>query len=287
MGKIVVKTVILLVLGYAIIFAGISAKENTGALWYRDQVAVLMYHHVHDVDQSLATIPTELFSSHLDYLIGKGYNFISSQQFKQFLEGGSIPDNAVLVTVDDGYESFFDHVYPLLKEKNIPAINFVITEFLDNPSGGNIPYLSHRQVEDIASAAADIDFQCHSHALHRKSESGEALMIARIIGKDGVQETESEYKERIKKDTRTCIDSLNQSYPQTIDSLAYPYGIYDELAIQLIKEEGIRYAFTVEEGMVTQQTDPWQIPRINAGGPWITAESLHQNILNHVVAATK
>ncbi len=35
---------------------------------YRDQVAVLMYHHVHDTDQSSSTVSSALFRDQLSYL---------------------------------------------------------------------------------------------------------------------------------------------------------------------------------------------------------------------------
>ncbi len=43
------------------------------------------------------------------------------------MEGATVPSNAVLVTFDDGYQSFYTAAYPILKSLRIPAVNFVIT----------------------------------------------------------------------------------------------------------------------------------------------------------------
>ena len=42
-----------------------------------------------------------------------------------------MPKNAVAITVDDGYQDFYDIAYPLLKELNIKATLFVTTGFVD------------------------------------------------------------------------------------------------------------------------------------------------------------
>ncbi|MEE9322703.1 MAG: polysaccharide deacetylase family protein [Granulosicoccus sp.] len=41
------------------------------------------------------------------------------------------PDNAIVLTFDDGYRSFYDLVYPLLEEYEIPATVFVCPDLID------------------------------------------------------------------------------------------------------------------------------------------------------------
>jgi peptidoglycan/xylan/chitin deacetylase (PgdA/CDA1 family) len=43
----------------------------------------------------------------------------------------SLPDNSVVITFDDGYESNFKLAYPILRRFNLPATIFVTTGFLD------------------------------------------------------------------------------------------------------------------------------------------------------------
>lgn len=42
-----------------------------------------------------------------------------------------LPDKAVLLTFDDGYESFYRIVFPLLKEYNYKAVFAVVTSLVD------------------------------------------------------------------------------------------------------------------------------------------------------------
>jgi hypothetical protein len=62
-----------------------------------------------------------------------------------------------------------------------------------------------------------------------------------------------------------CAFKLSEIYSETIDSYAYPNGIFDKLAVAYIQESGMKYAFTVLSEMATRDLDPMQIPRINAG----------------------
>lgn len=287
MKKPVLSALIIFLLIIAMIVTTIKA-ESGEKIWYQNQVAVLAYHHVHDTDTSSVTISTELLAEQMDYLLDKGYNFISLSAFQSYMDGDFVPDNAVLVTFDDGYESFYDHVYPLFHERQIPVVNFMITENLDGPQGGRIPYMTTEQIGEMLDASDFIDIQCHSHALHRKTGDGEAMLMARLklASNQDALEDEFEYEERIRQDTRACIDSLQVNGSYTIDTYAYPYGMFDELAKELLAQEGIRFAFTVEEGIATYQTDPMEIPRINGGSPWITPQLLHKQIMRNIRKAT-
>lgn len=246
---------------------------------YSDQVSVLMYHHVHDTDQSSSTVSSKLFRDQLSFLQSKGYHFISLSEFEKFYEGAPIPDKAVLVTFDDGYRSFYDFAYPILKELDIPAVNFIITTDLDDPTAPMIPTLSKDQIREMLSYRKDMfDFQCHSDNLHYKKDNHAAL-TSRIDG-----ETEEQYNERVRNDSKACVQKLNEVYggSRKVDTYAYPFGIFSKTAQQWISEAGIRYAFTIVNEMATRSSHPLEIPRINAGNPKIKPELLDKQIMLRV-----
>ena len=92
------------------------------------------------------------------------------------MEGATVPSNAVLVTFDDGYQSFYTAAYPVLKSLRIPAVNFVITNDLTNPLGSYIPSMSKEQISEMTHATNFIDIGCHTNNLHHKLPSGEAAL---------------------------------------------------------------------------------------------------------------
>ncbi len=266
--------------------------SHKGARHYQDQIAVLLYHHIDDQAQSGGTITTALFREQLSHLKQQGFQFITFQQFKRFMEGGGVPDNAVLVTFDDGYSSFYTNAYPVLKQLSVPAVHFIITKDLENPHHSRIPSLSKEQITEMTGAGDFIEVQTHTNNLHSK-QSEKAYLTNRLMmdGKaadakvsDGKTEGEAAYRDRIVADIQTSVEKLKPLQANEIDALAYPFGIYHKQATELVKQAGIRYAFTVQPGILERDMDPYQIPRINAGGPWITPDMLMEKIQSQVMS---
>lgn len=264
-----------------------TASSKHQPVHYQNQVAVLMYHHVHSKDTSSSTITPELFRDQLEWLKDKGYHFISLSDLTRYLDGWTVPDNAVYVTFDDGYESFYDEAFPILTDLKIPALNHIITGNLEDPKAGYMPYVTYSQIAEMRDRASFIDFGCHSDQLHRKLPDGEAALVGRLSSADGTKETDEAYKERIINDTKTCIEKLTSSPQVTTEIFAYPFGIYSPSATSFIQEAGIQFAFTIVNDMATRQSDPLLIPRINAGSPWITPERLEYLIKQKVASVPK
>ena len=278
MAKQIMSSMILFLIGITLLLPSLRATDDK--VLFSDQVAVLMYHHVHDTDVSSSTVSSQLFEDQLTYLGDHGYKFISLEQFELFMQGAGVPDNAVFVTFDDGYESFYTHAYPILTKHNIPATNFVITDKHGNPQEYQPPFMSVEQIKTMTSAHPRlISAQCHTNGMHNDPVT--PYMTNRIIV-DGVQETEEQYRERIVADTQACIRSMTPLGSEKVDALAYPYGVFDKLSAQLVHEAGIRYAFTIVPEMAKRSANPLQIPRINAGNPNISPEALVEKIRRRI-----
>jgi peptidoglycan/xylan/chitin deacetylase (PgdA/CDA1 family) len=275
-----IKTGMLVFIGISLILFTLNLYKSD--IVYKDQLAVIMYHHVYDQDTSSSTITTKLFRDQLNLLKTKGYHFISLQQMKEFLQGSPIPEKAVLVTFDDGYESFYDNAYPILKEMAIPAVNFIITGSLEHPKQDIPKKMTREEIKAILSDSSLIEVQCHTDSLHNKNIKGKALIVGHL-STAGTAETDEQYKQRIVSDTQACISKLKPLNPTPVDTFAYPYGIYSQEAANHIHEAGIEYAFTILTKMTTRQVDHLKIPRINAGSPNITPQALEKSIQRSII----
>src|ERR1039457_772210 len=99
---------------------------------------VIGYHRVvEDFTASAATsIPSMLVSRHmlerhLDW-IGHRFRFVSLDEVGARLEGSdSTVDPIAAITFDDGYSDFYDHAFPLLKQNEVPAAVFVVTDLVN------------------------------------------------------------------------------------------------------------------------------------------------------------
>ncbi|CAN7368121.1 polysaccharide deacetylase family protein [Paenibacillus sp. LjRoot56] len=279
MYKRIAISILVSLLGLTLLLTPLQA-ERSETIYYQDQVAVLMYHHIHDTDTSSSTITSALFQNQLTTLLSKGYHFISLDEFKMYLAGATVPSNAVLVTFDDGYQSFFTGAYPILKSLRIPAVNFVITTDLANPLASYIPSMSKEQISEMTHTTNFIDIGCHTDNLHHKLPSGEAALVGRLDG-----ENADAYQQRVFSDAQACIGKLAPlTDNKPLDAMAYPYGITSPGATEQVKKAGIRYAFTISPEMATRSADHMLIPRINAGSPNITPELLLRSIQRRVQA---
>jgi peptidoglycan/xylan/chitin deacetylase (PgdA/CDA1 family) len=279
MYKRIAISILVSLLGLTLLLTPLQA-ERSETIYYQDQVAVLMYHHIHDTDTSSSTITSALFQNQLTTLLSKGYHFISLDEFKMYLAGATVPSNAVLVTFDDGYQSFFTGAYPILKSLRIPAVNFVITTDLADPLASYIPSMSKEQISEMTHMTNFIDIGCHTDNLHHKLPSGEAALVGKLDG-----ENADAYQQRVFSDAQACIGKLAPlTDNKPLDAMAYPYGITSPAATEQVKKAGIRYAFTISPEMATRSADHMLIPRINAGSPNITPELLLRSIQRRVTA---
>jgi peptidoglycan/xylan/chitin deacetylase (PgdA/CDA1 family) len=95
---------------------------------------VIGYHRVVEsfAASAATSIPSLLVSRqmlerHLDWL-GRRFRFVSLDEVGARLDGSDSSRDAIAaITFDDGYRDFYDHAFPLLMQKGIPAAVFVVT----------------------------------------------------------------------------------------------------------------------------------------------------------------
>ncbi len=97
-------------------------------------VIVLMYHHIGD-GRGRAGLPVSTFATQMRWL-RDNCDPIEPEAVRDRARGARTLRPAVLVTFDDGYRSYHDLAYPVLKRERIPAAVFLATSFLDE--GGTI-----------------------------------------------------------------------------------------------------------------------------------------------------
>jgi peptidoglycan/xylan/chitin deacetylase (PgdA/CDA1 family) len=136
----------------------------------RKRVPIICYHSVtsdaapvhHDPHKQ--HLPLRLFLRQLDFLKGK-YNVISLSDYVAARRANrELPDYSIILTFDDGFEDFYSVVAPQLRERQMPATVFVIT---DRAFGRFVPngetFLDWKQVRELADAGIEIGSHSCSH----------------------------------------------------------------------------------------------------------------------------
>ena len=91
------------------------------------RVTIVMYHYVRRVEGTrfplLPALDVAAFEGQLDY-IQRHYSPVSVNDIVSLAEGGPLPPRPILLTFDDGYADHYRDVFPVLRERKIPAVFF-------------------------------------------------------------------------------------------------------------------------------------------------------------------
>ncbi|MFF2481160.1 polysaccharide deacetylase family protein [Paenibacillus sp. NPDC058071] len=227
-----------------------TAGEN---VYYSGKVAVLMYHDMSaDPGEDASKWPTAKFEAQLTLLQDNGFSVIDIETYLAFmLEGAAVPDNAVLLTFDDGYESFFTEAYPVLKKFGYPAVNFVIVSAIDRQTGR--PKMTWEQMREMKRSG--MSFYSHTYNMHEygivNADGGKKpLLTGRLYDAETKSKENDEiYRARITKDLALAEKRLKEELGNERSVLAFPYGAYNEEVLAIVQELGIDVTFTVKAGL--------------------------------------
>lgn len=238
--------------------------------YYRNRVLVLMYHDVSPSPTDVHSLSVRNFERQLQLMKDNNFHWITMSQYREFiLHDRPVPENAVLLTFDDGYESFYKYAYPLLEKYRAPATSFLIVDTVGNPKMHGVEKLNWDQVKEMHRGG--IDFFSHTFNLHyyaptdARGKHPEPALSSRLYLKDkGRRETENEYEARVDADLQQANAVLKQELGEDNHVLAFPYGAFSEPLLQICRKRGIDVTLTVKSGLNKPgQTNGF---RLNAGG---------------------
>ncbi len=91
-------------------------------------VQILMYHRVNDdYDPFFPATPITVFAQQMEYLASH-FTIFPLEEAVERMKRKDVPENAVVVTFDDGYQDNYLHAFPVLKGLSIPAAIFLATD---------------------------------------------------------------------------------------------------------------------------------------------------------------
>ncbi len=215
-------------------------------------VPILLYHYVEYVKdpgdtirKSLNIIPA-VFDEEVKTLKNAGYTFLTPKDLADILdEKMKLPIRSVVLTFDDGYKDFYTDVFPILKKYNAKAVAFIVPNFLNKPNNMDTWMLK----EILKSGLVEIG----AHTMNHSYLSGLPL-------------------KRVKYEVEESKNYLEKNLSVPIVSFAYPYGAFDNQAIEVVKNAGFKTAITTINGTLITDTNRFFLYRIRPGG--LVGESL-------------
>jgi peptidoglycan/xylan/chitin deacetylase (PgdA/CDA1 family) len=209
------------------------------------KVAALMYHNLvfgrtgNEYNRDLYNFEHDLA------FLRKRFKIIDLDELLEVREGRlSLDSDAAVITFDDGDLSMYGIAYPLLREHDIKATFFIVTDFV-----GKIGYMNWAQIREMAdyrSKAGERIFTFGSHGVSHP--------------RMGELDAESLWRELV--DSKAAIE---QNTGHRVDFLALPFGsgAGDPGVAAAAAGAGYRGIRTSDSAAVlVDRLDPYRIPGI-------------------------
>ncbi len=218
-----------------------NTKEDTG-------IPVLMYHHMLKTNENRLflhnnmVISVESFQEQMDYLHKQGFRTITLQELEKYMNHElNLTGKVVAITFDDGITSSERYAYPILKKYHFKATQFLIGDRTRNRDMGFDPdYLQYIGFSSMKRINDVFDFQSHTYNLHLR-DANTFLPFMIFYPYEFIKEDLLKNQQRIGEQHKGAA---------AVKYLAYPFGQYDEKALQAAKDTGITMAFTTKTGYV-------------------------------------
>ena len=227
-----------------------GARSGAGGVapGVRPPVPILMYHEISPADETgsrLAVSPAA-FAEQLAYLHDAGFQTVTAGRLAEVLAGapGGLPDRAVVLTFDDGFEDFHRRALPLLDRYGYTATVFVTTGWVQDAgrdAAGRRParMLSWSQVAEAAGAGMEVG--AHSWRHPQLDQLPGAVL-----------------REELYASKAQLEDRLGRPVP----GLAYPFGYSSARVRRVAREAGHQYACAVSNALPDPAADLLALPRL-------------------------
>tara|TARA_A100000164_G_C21797229_1_gene718853 strand:- start:36 stop:401 length:366 start_codon:yes stop_codon:yes gene_type:complete len=94
-----------------------NAEENNSKHYSKDEgVVSIMYHRFNESKYPSTNIQIDIFKKHLDLIQKSKFSFYHPENFEKNFDKPK-KQKKILLTIDDGFISFYNKAWPILKKK--------------------------------------------------------------------------------------------------------------------------------------------------------------------------
>jgi biofilm PGA synthesis lipoprotein PgaB len=231
-------------------------------------LTVLAYHDVVDQnpDQRFGAITTAHLAEQFDWLKTHGYQPVSLDDVLAAASGRLLPPKPVLLTFDDGFESFSTRAFPLLQAYRYPAILGVADSWVSPPPGGTVRYrdldvprsqfMDWNQVRAVARSGL-VEIAAETHALQGDIEANpqgdrEPAITSRLYDRTrGRYEDDAAYTQRLGRDFASITDAIRRETGRAPHVMVWPRGERNQESVSMAASAGMPITLTLDEEAVS------------------------------------
>lgn len=199
---------------------------------------VLCYHAVSERWPAALSTTPERFERQIGWLAGRGYAGVPAREAL-----GSPPTGrTVAITFDDAYRSVLELAKPILDRHGMRASVYVptdwagrdepmswpgIDQWTGGPHEGELACMGWDELRALADAGWEVGSHTRSHP-----------RLPEVAG-------DQELSDELEGSRRACEEHLGLP----CESIAYPYGAYDERVVEAAARAGYRFGLTLPSGL--------------------------------------
>lgn len=229
-------------------------------------LTILCYHDIVDNTEGADpdAVTTSEFSSQMMLLKTQGFNVISTQDYLDHKAGiKPLPPKAVMLTFDDGYKSYYTHVFPILRAMNYPSTIAIVGSWtggepmpgkglvgpVKNAFGRHLPLITPEELRELSKSPL-VEIASHSYNLHygaKANVQGSEIPAAAARMYDGKYEAEADYIERLRLDLEQNSKYLKSITGKAPRVMVWPYGKYTTQGLIAAEKTGHVISFGLDE----------------------------------------
>ena len=193
---------------------------------------VLMYHRFNEPKYPTTNIQMDIFKNQIKNIKNEDIKFLDPKNFDSKFDTPK-QNKKILITIDDGFSSFYKYAWPFFKKNEIPFILFISTEAV-----GKKGYMNWQQIKEIEKQSfVYIGNHSHSHDY--------------LVDMD---------KNEFFNDIDTSIKTFKRKLGYNPIFFSYPFGEYNEYIKNYIKKK-FKYSFGQHSGVIDINKNKFELPR--------------------------
>ena len=221
-----------------------------------DKFIAIVYHDICKKVVEPDDMAIDDFIKQLDFFKADGYQTISIKDLQEAAAGKKpLPEQALLLTFDDSYISFYQVVYPLLKLYKYPAVLSVVSSWIEGNPGiyEKKDFMTWSQLKEVSDSGL-VTIAAHSDNLHHYINANpqgniEPADFTFVYDpKSGKYETDAQFAERIRSDLAQNRATLEKKLGVKPTVLTWPYGAYNQIGVKEAQQLGFKVLLTLNPG---------------------------------------